>query len=438
MLGKQSRCRNPDGLIGFSRFTQTSQIRTSFNPEWGGPLVTAEVLSRLLLFLYEGVSDPETLQRFLNELASTVNATGATFREQFFDERGSLQLKQASLFLTTGYSDEALDLYARHFHAKDIHVQRALERYRHSECATSDSVISEEERNNSEIYNDYQLKFDMGPIMWAKFVDRPNYVAAISFHRSGSLPPFAEKELELLTALAPHVRRALHLTQSLRETEAERFTLAQSLDQMDIAICMVRRDGSVARMTESAERLLSSNSGIRIRNGRLRVSSEAEQRALDSLIAGACATGAGVGVEMPIQSQSEAAARGTVRSWTAPYGGSLLITRPMSPRPLQVIISPFRSGPMLSENSTAALIQIGDPAATPRSRAAILRALYGLTATESRLADLLLQGLEVREAADRLHTTLETARFHLKRVMAKTSTRRQAELMRLMLSLPGQ
>jgi DNA-binding CsgD family transcriptional regulator len=66
-----------------------------------------------------------------------------------------------------------------------------------------------------------------------------------------------------------------------------------------------------------------------------------------------------------------------------------------------------------------------------------MRALYGLTPAEARLADLLLEGCEVREAADRLRTTLETARFHLKRVLAKTGTRRQTELMRLMLSLPG-
>jgi DNA-binding CsgD family transcriptional regulator len=32
--------------------------------------------------------------------------------------------------------------------------------------------------------------------------------------------------------------------------------------------------------------------------------------------------------------------------------------------------------------------------------------------------------------------TLETARFHVKRVLAKTGTKRQTELMRLMLSLP--
>jgi DNA-binding CsgD family transcriptional regulator len=37
-----------------------------------------------------------------------------------------------------------------------------------------------------------------------------------------------------------------------------------------------------------------------------------------------------------------------------------------------------------------------------------------------------------------MRTTLATTRFQLKRVQTKTDTRRQSELMRLMLSLPGQ
>jgi len=53
------------------------------------------------------------------------------------------------------------------------------------------------------------------------------------------------------------------------------------------------------------------------------------------------------------------------------------------------------------------------------------------------LSDLLLRGREMQEVANGLGLTLETARFHTKRVLSKTGTRRQTELMRLMLSLPG-
>lgn len=92
----------------------------------------------------------------------------------------------------------------------------------------------------------------------------------------------------------------------------------------------------------------------------------------------------------------------------------------------------------MNDRQAAALIQFSDPSALPRPRGAILRALYGLNPTESRLADLLLQGLEIQHAADRMKTNVETARFNLKRVLAKTGVGRQIELMRLMLSLPGQ
>jgi DNA-binding CsgD family transcriptional regulator len=106
-------------------------------------------------------------------------------------------------------------------------------------------------------------------------------------------------------------------------------------------------------------------------------------------------------------------------------------------RPLQVVVIPFCSGSLMNESEAAALVQFSDPSAIPCSRAAVLKALYGLTPTESRLADLLLQGLDVRKTADQMRITLETARFNLKRILAKTGTCRQAELMRLMLSLPG-
>jgi DNA-binding CsgD family transcriptional regulator len=71
-------------------------------------------------------------------------------------------------------------------------------------------------------------------------------------------------------------------------------------------------------------------------------------------------------------------------------------------------------------------------------RGEFLRDLFGLTATEARLADCLLEGNGLQDAADTLKITWSTTRFHLKRIFAKTGTCRQTELMRLMWSLPGQ
>jgi DNA-binding CsgD family transcriptional regulator len=59
-----------------------------------------------------------------------------------------------------------------------------------------------------------------------------------------------------------------------------------------------------------------------------------------------------------------------------------------------------------------------------------LAGLYGLTRAEERLLHLILDGLGLFEAAERLGVSRNTARTHMKRIYAKTGTRRQAELMR--------
>jgi DNA-binding CsgD family transcriptional regulator len=57
--------------------------------------------------------------------------------------------------------------------------------------------------------------------------------------------------------------------------------------------------------------------------------------------------------------------------------------------------------------------------------------LYGLTAAECRVLQLVAEGHTPQEAADRLALSLATVKTHLQRVFAKTNTGRQADLVRL-------
>ena len=63
-----------------------------------------------------------------------------------------------------------------------------------------------------------------------------------------------------------------------------------------------------------------------------------------------------------------------------------------------------------------------------------LRDLYGLTAQERRLAILLYEGAALPEAAQSIGIELSTARSHLKNIFAKTQTRRQTQLVRVLAS----
>lgn len=67
-------------------------------------------------------------------------------------------------------------------------------------------------------------------------------------------------------------------------------------------------------------------------------------------------------------------------------------------------------------------------------RSVHLANLFGLTLQEARLALHISRGVKIREAAEMLGITHETARLYSKRIYAKTGTRGQADLVRLILA----
>jgi DNA-binding CsgD family transcriptional regulator len=55
----------------------------------------------------------------------------------------------------------------------------------------------------------------------------------------------------------------------------------------------------------------------------------------------------------------------------------------------------------------------------------------------SRLAQLLLEGMDLGTASEQLRVTAGTARFMLKGIFNKTACHRQSQLIRLLSLLPG-
>jgi DNA-binding CsgD family transcriptional regulator len=80
-----------------------------------------------------------------------------------------------------------------------------------------------------------------------------------------------------------------------------------------------------------------------------------------------------------------------------------------------------------------AILFITDPEQTALVRSEWLREDFGLTLAEARFTREILKADGLQAAADRLGISLATARTHLGHVFDKTGTRRQAELVRLIL-----
>ncbi len=85
-----------------------------------------------------------------------------------------------------------------------------------------------------------------------------------------------------------------------------------------------------------------------------------------------------------------------------------------------VVVSPLGAGTRL------AMLALGPQPNQPRCQDVVMAAL-GMTQAERRLAQQLLAGKRVDEAAKHANITVSTARTYVKRLFAKTGTRRQSE-----------
>jgi DNA-binding CsgD family transcriptional regulator len=214
-----------------------------------------------------------------------------------------------------------------------------------------------------------------------------------------------------------HVQTALRLRTKVIACNASNLFSETALDAMSIAAFLVTGKGRVRHMNQLAAVYLQGGDSLLLHDGRLTANDSRESARLELLIAGAALSGRNGSEAVP--------------------GGAIKISRLHTQSTLQVTVIPVPKGNQIADGDSSALVFVSDPSSSPRPRTALMRQLYGLTPAEGRVADLLLEGFDVREVAGRLGISLETCRFHVKRILVKTGTRRQSELMRLMVSLPA-
>lgn len=101
-------------------------------------------------------------------------------------------------------------------------------------------------------------------------------------------------------------------------------------------------------------------------------------------------------------------------------------------RPLAVHVHCLGEGGLDPAASRLRLVTIVDCAPGPEVAADALASMHGLTPSESRLAEGMLLGLQLAGIARRARVSINTVRTQLKQLFAKTATRRQSELVRVL------
>jgi DNA-binding CsgD family transcriptional regulator len=189
------------------------------------------------------------------------------------------------------------------------------------------------------------------------------------------------------------------------------------LDAFPMGIILLSSTGRVLAANRPAERILDHHDGLSVQEHQLRAADPEHTAELHDLVRSIAANGA-----------------------TDPPDGANAgcLPRPSGRRPLQILVR--RLG-----HDVAAGGKRGAPVALfvtdPDERVEIpiprLRRIYGLTHSEARIASRIAEGLRPESVAAEVGVQVNTVRMHLKRIFAKTGTRRQSELVRLLLSSPA-
>lgn len=267
----------------------------------------------------------------------------------------------------------------------------------------------------SPYYTEFQSELDA---LWAVItrLDEAKGIDGLwTMNRPERTPSFTSLDLRHVEVLARHIGRARRLQVDLQLADAKARQWADLLDHLPVGLVLLTAGQRVIDANRAARMIGEAGDGIGLRGDGLRVADATAGRALAAMI--------------------DAAARGALDG----VGGVLAVPRP-SGAP-DYAVSVVRCFPDLAKvvgtDQGTVLVAIADPARETGAGVDVLRRLWQLTGAEARFALAVADGRSVEEVAVHLGITVGTARVHLKRIMAKTGTHRQGELVRLILAGPG-
>lgn len=272
-------------------------------------------------------------------------------------------------------------------------------------------VITEREKDRHAYYDWHGSHSDTRYRMVGQARPANQVQAGVALHRTRRIGRFEPADIEQFTLLRGHLARALAIAYRLGTLGTLQQCTTELLDRHPAAILLLDDRRRVIYLNHHAVDANTTGDGIRIVGNRLRLLDARDDSRLQALIG-----------------------RATSRERAgAASGGVMRAARPSGKQPYGIFVTPVsREYGVLTSIRPAVCVMIAD-ADRRSSLTSRLRAMFGLTDAEARLADRLAAGDDVQTAAATLGITYGTARTRLAEIFQKTNTHRQGELVSLLL-----
>jgi DNA-binding CsgD family transcriptional regulator/PAS domain-containing protein len=361
----------------------------------------------LIGLIYEGTIEPDPWSSFVHALRLRMNATGTLLMFNLPSPRQeTLDVSDAEW---PGHTMRGL-----HYEKYSQFNPLEYDRMEVGRLYSFDDFVDPETFRQSVYYREFCAPQGIEHPLITYLGEAKGLRAWLGVSRNAAQGPYRREDVRRFERLLPHLCRALHIYATLLQSRAATSAYRHTVDHLNLATLLLNERGSVSEMNESARTLVERAAEVSVRSGRVEFPRRADQQQYRALLQNLMAQADGVGY------------------------ASFMAGAETGPR-LSVLMRRVRQAQQDPSGAMPAVIlYLREQGRDAPVKTEVVSSLFGLTATEARLAVMLAGGMSLRDIAEALGLTEQTARTYCKRIFAKTDTARQADLVRLILtSLAG-
>lgn len=248
----------------------------------------------------------------------------------------------------------------------------------------------------------------------ARLNDNRAWTDNIAFQFDTKFENVPKSSIKLGYQLLPHMAKSVELARTYSILQKQYNAVLTALDNVEVGICIVQRNGSVIISNTEAERILSMKDGIKLsRTGHIFCEDSEKNSTIKNAIEETSSTAAG-GNEL--------------------YEKTLSIQRPSGKPAFIMEISPLSdSAAEIEKYLKGSLIILIDPTNHASFEVSRVALAYELTNTEATISKYLVDGWKNYDIAEDRNVSVETVKTQIASILRKTGTQGRSELIRLAL-----
>lgn len=267
-------------------------------------------------------------------------------------------------------------------------------------------VLPESGMAKDEFYSSFLTSLGLKYFVSGCLIQSPAQLAVVAIQFAPQHGHVEAAEISLMRHLLPHFRQAVDMSMRWQQLDRHNVDLEQALDQLRDGVIVLDGAGTVAHVNAEAQRIIRTGDGLTLFQHQLNLVDPVAMQSYETTLQNALLT--------PGEQNGA--------------GFEIAVSRPSGKAPYVLAVRPFRD----ATSRAGAYVFIRDTAAESAHSSLLLRQAFGLTEAESELAEFLLEGLSLRQCADRRGVSINTVYTHYRRLKDKTGSAQQTALIAML------